>query len=282
MYIEKLVSFAQEPQRVFAGHEIFLPCVSKGKPSLTPTNKQQIQMFFEAGQRPAYRRSRELEIGGRGAERSRLCNSNEYSDVIKIGRFAHAQPQFCSTDHSPGGAISGTRENSPFRRFTATWRPWAPRTRISIGKRPFRLNSRILGKQESTARDYLVGQSGKRGSDHGSKDSAVLRQSPFLGPFMVHYLLPRVANRGLGSHPCRVVSSCHGRGRICQLSSDHRRKFWALNRTWHTPKSLPIVVLALCPPDERLQPVPVQARVRVRKHPPGRLGGERLRGLQTS
>jgi hypothetical protein len=39
MYIEKLASFAQEPQRVFARHEIFLPGVSKGKPSLTPPRK---------------------------------------------------------------------------------------------------------------------------------------------------------------------------------------------------------------------------------------------------
>ena len=30
--------------------------------------------------------------------------------------------------------------------------------------------------------------------------------SPFLGPFMVYYLLPRVPNRGFGSHPCRVGS----------------------------------------------------------------------------
>ncbi len=91
MYIEKLASFAQEPQRVFAGHEIFLPGVSKGKPSLSSAYKQQIQMFFESRQGSAYRGSRELEMGRRSAERSRLCRSNEYSDVIEIGRLAHAQ-----------------------------------------------------------------------------------------------------------------------------------------------------------------------------------------------
>ena len=30
-------------------------------------------------------------MGRRSAERSRLCGSNEYSDVIEIGRFAHVQ-----------------------------------------------------------------------------------------------------------------------------------------------------------------------------------------------
>ena len=50
-------------------------------------------MFFEARQRSAYRRNRELELGRRGAERSRLRNSNEYPDVIKIRRFAHARHQ---------------------------------------------------------------------------------------------------------------------------------------------------------------------------------------------
>jgi MerR HTH family regulatory protein len=39
--------------------------------------------------------------------------------------------------------------------------------------------------------------------------SAVSRQSPFHGPFMVHYLLLRVPKRGFGSHPCRVVSSSY-------------------------------------------------------------------------
>jgi len=62
MFIEKLASFAQEPQRAFTGAEIFLPGVGKGKPSLTPAHKQQIQMFFESGQGPAYRGSRELEM----------------------------------------------------------------------------------------------------------------------------------------------------------------------------------------------------------------------------
>jgi hypothetical protein len=91
MFIEKLASFAQEPQRAFTGAEIFLPGVGKGKPSLTPAHKQQIQMFFESGQGPAYRGSRELEMGRRSAERSRLRGGDEYSDAIEIGRFAHVQ-----------------------------------------------------------------------------------------------------------------------------------------------------------------------------------------------
>jgi len=44
---------------------------------------------FEPGQRPGYRRTREFDIGGRGAERS-LLRSNEYSDVIEFDRFLHA------------------------------------------------------------------------------------------------------------------------------------------------------------------------------------------------
>src|SRR5207253_10756292 len=91
MFIEKLASFAQEPQRAFTGHEIFLPGVGKRKPSLTPAHKQQIQMLFESGQGPAYRGSRELEMGRRSAERSRLRCGDEYSDAIEIGRFAHVQ-----------------------------------------------------------------------------------------------------------------------------------------------------------------------------------------------
>src|SRR5256884_1228283 len=91
MFIEKLASFAQEPQRAFTGHEIFLPGVGKRKPSLTPAHKQQIQMLFESGQGPAYRGSRELEMGRRRAERSRLRCGDEYSDAIEIGRFAHVQ-----------------------------------------------------------------------------------------------------------------------------------------------------------------------------------------------
>src|SRR5438034_6326707 len=48
-------------------------------------------MLFEPAKRPAYRRSRKLEMGGRSAERSSLRSGNEYADVIEIGRFAHAE-----------------------------------------------------------------------------------------------------------------------------------------------------------------------------------------------
>lgn len=81
----------QDRQRTFTGKEIFLPGVGKCKPSLTPAHKQQIHASFEAGQRPAYGGSRELEMGGGGAERSRLRSSHEYTDIIKIDRFAHVQ-----------------------------------------------------------------------------------------------------------------------------------------------------------------------------------------------
>jgi hypothetical protein len=39
-------------------------------------------------------------MGSRGAKCSRLRDGNEYADIIEIGRFAHAQHSFCSTDHS--------------------------------------------------------------------------------------------------------------------------------------------------------------------------------------
>src|SRR5256886_11207926 len=60
-------------------------------------HKQQIQMLFESGQGPAYRGSRELEMGRRSAERSRLRCGDEYSDAIEIGRFAHVQAG-CAVD----------------------------------------------------------------------------------------------------------------------------------------------------------------------------------------
>ena len=91
MFIEKFASFAQEPQRASTGHEIFLPGVRKRKASLTPAHQQQIQVFFESGQGPAYRGRRQMEINGRAAKGSGLRSGNEYSDVIEVGRFAHAQ-----------------------------------------------------------------------------------------------------------------------------------------------------------------------------------------------
>jgi hypothetical protein len=39
-------------------------------------------------------------MASRRAECSRLRDRNKYADVIKIDRFAHAQTQLCSTDHS--------------------------------------------------------------------------------------------------------------------------------------------------------------------------------------
>jgi hypothetical protein len=107
-------------------------------------NKQQIQVFFEAGQRPAYRRSREREIGGRGAKCSRLRDGNKYADVIEIGRFAHAQPQFSSTDHSPEEQYLGQER---IRHSGDSRQPGDPGHRAAktgVGKRPFRLNSRVV------------------------------------------------------------------------------------------------------------------------------------------
>src|SRR5271170_6286374 len=40
-------------------------------------------------------------MGSCDANCFRLRDDNKYADVIEIGRFAHAQPQFCSTDHIP-------------------------------------------------------------------------------------------------------------------------------------------------------------------------------------
>jgi hypothetical protein len=52
------------------------------------------------------------------------------------------------------------------------------------------------------------------------------RQSPFLGPFMVQYLLLGLPKRGLDSHSCRVVTIsyqkivyCHGRGHLRQCDA---------------------------------------------------------------
>jgi hypothetical protein len=118
MFVEKLASFAQEPQRAFTGHEIFLPGVSKVEPSLTPAHEQQIQVFFEPGNGPAYRGSRELEMGRRSAERSRFCGRNEYVHVLEVGRFAHVQDgcAVLSTVYSASPeamAYDSSREESP-------------------------------------------------------------------------------------------------------------------------------------------------------------------------
>jgi hypothetical protein len=91
MLIEQLAPFPQDPQSAFTGDEIFLPGISKRQPSLASAHQQQIQVFFEPGQSPAYCGSRQLEMGCHGAECSRLGSGNEYADIIKIGRFAHAQ-----------------------------------------------------------------------------------------------------------------------------------------------------------------------------------------------
>ena len=68
-------------------------------------------------------------MGSRGAECSRLRDGNEYVDVIEIGRFAHAQ-------HSSAALIIalGSRNPEQERIASATWRPWAPRSRVSIGE----------------------------------------------------------------------------------------------------------------------------------------------------
>jgi len=80
---------AQEPQRSSCSIGDIPAGVRRCWPSLTWTNEQQNRDVFEPGLRPGYRRNREFDIGGRGAERSHL-RSNEYSDVIEIGRFPHA------------------------------------------------------------------------------------------------------------------------------------------------------------------------------------------------
>jgi hypothetical protein len=66
------------------------PSISEGKASLTPAHKQQIEMFFQPRQGPAYRGSGELEMGGCSAYRSPVGRGHEYPYVVEAARFAHA------------------------------------------------------------------------------------------------------------------------------------------------------------------------------------------------
>ena len=76
-------------------------------------------------------------MGSRRAECSRLRDGNEYADVIEIDRFAHAQHSSASTDHSPEEQFleQGRIHHSGIHGNLETL---APRSRINIGKRPFR------------------------------------------------------------------------------------------------------------------------------------------------
>jgi hypothetical protein len=91
MRINQLTPLAQSTQRALTEYEVFLPGVGKCKPSLASPHKQQIKILFKPGEGPADRRDWKMEIGGRGAERSRLSSSNEYVHAIEVGSFAHAQ-----------------------------------------------------------------------------------------------------------------------------------------------------------------------------------------------
>src|ERR1700747_1030072 len=91
MRINQLAPFAQNTQGALTEYEVFLPGVGKCKPSWAPPHKQQIKILFKPGEGPAYRGGWKVEIGGAGAERSRLSNRNEYVHAIEGGSFAHAQ-----------------------------------------------------------------------------------------------------------------------------------------------------------------------------------------------
>ena len=91
MRIHQFAPLAQSTQRALTEYEVSLSGVGKRKPPRAPPDKQQIEILFKAGDRPAYRRDWEMETGGRGAERPRLSNSNEYVYTIEVGSSAHAQ-----------------------------------------------------------------------------------------------------------------------------------------------------------------------------------------------